>query len=93
MWGERVWAMDGTTWLFNDGQCQSLRRPSRSLTKQLSTTTITLQPSFSSARGVLTPRLIQISHLKARQPLLLLGGLGSFTNPKPNGETDLDLTR
>jgi hypothetical protein len=21
MWGDRIWAMEGMTWLFNDGQC------------------------------------------------------------------------
>ena len=22
LWGDRIWAMEGMTWLFNDGQCE-----------------------------------------------------------------------
>lgn len=22
-WGDRIWEMEGVTWLFNDGQCES----------------------------------------------------------------------
>jgi hypothetical protein len=22
LWGDRIWEMDGMTWLFNDGQCE-----------------------------------------------------------------------
>lgn len=24
LWGDRIWAMEGMTWLFNDGQCKSV---------------------------------------------------------------------
>ena len=89
-WGDRVWEMEGVTWLFNDGQCESehpprveavhladFRRHRARVTRQSSTIITISRPSSCWESGERTLRSVERSSRTDRRPCLHPPGPGS----------------
>jgi hypothetical protein len=76
LWGDRIWAMEGMTWLFNDGQCECVNANRQALAymyTQSSITTTISRPSSSLVFGEVIPRwerdsLLQVKPICQRPP-------------------------